>query len=266
MLAKYTDDEIIQLVRQNPGYGLLRMVSELYPRKNSRQTRNKNRIVDDIMFILNEHNEETGEDLFELIQSTEFSTKVTEAEYLKRTGKRYLPKGAGRTTGKRKKRSDGGGYQNFLSLPPQRFNWGEIEPAESRPSHIEKGFKPEYTILNLRFPFSKFWEMWMDGYSRGEINRELEIPYQAVQKWLNRMIIFDEEGTLDEWLEVVEIVTWFSKDRGLGSLEEERDDSVMLFIHSIVDDYLVSPGDDERPDLKELTEAYRFACEAVENE
>jgi hypothetical protein len=40
----------------------------------------------------------------------------------------------------------------------------------------------------------------------------------------------------------------------------------MLFIHSIVDDYLVSPGDEERPDLKELATAYRFACEAVENE
>ncbi|SVC75855.1 uncharacterized protein METZ01_LOCUS328709, partial [marine metagenome] len=170
VLAKYTDDEIIQLVRQNPGYGLLRMVSELYPTKNSRPTRDKNRIVDDMMFIFQEHNEQTGEDPFDLIQSTEFSTMVTEAEYLKRTGKKYLPKGAGRTTGKRKKRSEGGGQQNFLALPPQRFNWGEIEPAESRPSHIEKGFKHEYTILNLRFPFSKFWEMWMDGYSRGEIS------------------------------------------------------------------------------------------------
>ena len=154
----------------------------------------------------------------------------------------------------------------MIPLPPQEFNWGEIEPAESRPSHIKRGFKPEYTTLNLRFPFSKFWGMWMEGYSRMEISRELEIPYQSVQKWLNRMIIFDEEGTLDEWLEVVELVAWFNEDRGHESLEEERDDSVMLFIHSIVDAYLLSPEDEERPDLKELATAYRFACEAIEED
>ena len=94
----------------------------------------------------------------------------------------------------------------------------------------------------------------------------MEIPYQTVQKWLNRMIIFNEQETLDEWLEVVDLVTWFNEDRELSSIEKERDDSVMLFIHSIVDDYLVSPGDEERPDLKELTAAYRFACEAMEED
>jgi hypothetical protein len=265
VLAKYTEEEIIELARLNPGFGIRRMASELYPRRKT----DANELASKITIILKEHEEEIGEDLFGKLQSTEYTQMVTENEYRRITGKN-IPRGYGRRAG----RNRGGQRINrdirhkmtMIPIPPQEFNWGEIEPAESRPSHIEKKFKPEYTILNLRFPFSKFWEMWMDGHSRGEINRELEIPYQAVQKWLNRMIIFDEEGTLDEWLEVVEIVTWFSKDRGLGSLEEERDDSVMLFIHSIVDDYLVSPGDDERPDLKELTEAYRFACEAVENE
>jgi len=266
VLAKYTEEEIIQLVRQNPGYGLLRMISELYPKKDGRQSDNRSRVAQDILIILQDHEEQTGEKLYDLIQSNEFSTVVTEAEYREITGVKYLPPGYGRATGRRRtKVSAGGSPQGFIPLPPQEFNWGEIEPAESRPSHIER-FKSKYTTLNLRFPFSKFWEMWMDGYSRGEISRELEIHYQTVQKWVNRMIIFDEQETLDEWLEVVDLVTWFNEDRGLSSIEEEKDDSVMLFIHSIVDDYLVSPGDEERPDLKELAAAYRFACEAMEED
>jgi|APSaa5957512535_1039671.scaffolds.fasta_scaffold16718_3 hypothetical protein len=238
------------------------MATYLYPRGKG----DANEVASKITIILKENEKEFGEDLFGPLQSPEYSEMVTENEYLKITGARFIPRGYGRRGGRNRE----GGRINrnikhkdtMIPLPPQEFNWGEIEPAESRPSHIERGFKPEYTILNLRFPFSKFWEMWMDGYSRGEISRELEIPYQMVQKWVNRMIIFDKEGTLDEWLEVIEIVTWFNRDRGHESLEDERADSVMLFIHSIVDDYLVSPGDDERPVLKELIDVYRFACEA----
>jgi len=266
LLAKYTEEEIIELARLNPGYGVRRMATKLYPKKNTES----NEVASKITIILKENEEECGEDLFDSLQSIEYSKMVTENEYLRITGAHNIPRGYGRRGG----RNRGGKRINrnvkhkdtMIPLPPQEFNWGAIEPAESRPSHIERGFKPEYTILNLRFPFSKFWEMWMDGYSRGEISRELEISYQTVQKWVNRMIIFDEQETLEEWLEVVDLLTWFNEDRGHESLEEERDDSVMLFIHSIVDDYLASPGSDERPDLKELTEAYRFACEAVENE
>jgi hypothetical protein len=268
LLAKYTEEEIIQLIRQNPGYGLLRMISELYPKKDGRQTRNRNRIAQDILIILEDHEKETGENLYDLIQSTDYSRMVTENDYLRITGSKNIPSGHGRrgSASGAKSNRDVRHKDTMIALPPQIFEWGAVEPAESRPSHIEKGFKPEYTILNLRFPFSKFWEMWMDGYSRGEISRELEIRYRTVQKWLNRMIIFDEQETLDEWLEVVELVTWFNEDRGLSSIEEERDDSVMLFIHSIVDAYLLSPEDEERPDLKELAIAYRFACEAIEED
>ena len=108
MLSKYTEKEIIELARMNPGFGLLRMVTELYPSKKGKQVNNRDRITNDIMLILNEHKERSGEDLFALLQSTEFSTTVTEAEYLKRTGRKYLPKGRGRGTGSRLSRSQVG--------------------------------------------------------------------------------------------------------------------------------------------------------------
>jgi hypothetical protein len=130
VLTKYTDEEIIELVRLNPGFGIIRMVSELYPRKKGKQTRNADRIASDIIFILQEHEKESGDDLFGLLQSTEFSTKVTEAEYLRITGKKYLPQGRGRGTGSRLSRAKGGGNYTFIDMPPQEFHWGEITPGK----------------------------------------------------------------------------------------------------------------------------------------
>ena len=78
--------------------------------------------------LLNEFKEFTGEDLYELIQSPDYSTKVTEAEYLRITGKKYLPPGYGRSTGNpRKKKSQGGGHHKYIPLPPQEFNWGPYQ-------------------------------------------------------------------------------------------------------------------------------------------
>ena len=265
MLSKYTDEEIIELARLNPGYGILRMVSELYPRKKSKGSSNRDRIANDIIFILQEHKEESGEDLFELLQSTEFSTKVTEAEYLRRTGRNRLPKGRGRGTGSRLSRAQGGGYHTFIELPPQEFNWGEIMQGSERDAHAPS-LNPlrEYSILNLHHPFREYWEMWMDGYSRAEIAREHDGNNSTVGKWVNLMIEIDNEEGLEEWLEIVELLNFFVRDRGHSNYEESRNDMVIQFVQSISNEFVTSPNTVERIEPKELVEAYRFACENEE--
>lgn len=261
MLSKYTAEEIIELARLNPGFGLLRMLPELYPTQKGKQVNNRERITNDIILILQEHKEESGEDLFDLLQSTEFSTTVTEAEYLKRTGRKYLPKGRGRGTGSRLSRSQGGGHHTFIELPPQEFNWGEIVPESERDTHISRGAPlREYSILNLHHPFREYWDMWEDGYSRAEIAREHDGNIPKVGKWINLMIELDNKGGLEEWLEIVELLNFFEKDRGHSTYMESRNDMVILFVHSITTEFVSSPNTVERIDPKELVEAYRFAC------
>ena len=117
---KYTDKEMIELVALNPGFGLDRMLRVLYPKSKS-----INRIRYRITMLLKEYQDVFGQDLYELIQSPDYSTQVTEAEFLRITGKKYLPPGYGRSTGvKRKKKSAGGGKNKYIPLPPQDFNWG----------------------------------------------------------------------------------------------------------------------------------------------
>jgi len=136
---KYSDEEIIILVRQNPGFGIQRLMNEIYPRKK-RSTQGSG-LRYRITMILQDHKEETGEDLYDLIQDPDFSTLVSENEWKKITGKTRVPQGAGRNTGGRasktsksygKGRIPKGSWKNIL-LPPQEFNWGEIIPSSERP-------------------------------------------------------------------------------------------------------------------------------------
>ena len=125
---KYSDLEVLQLVKLNPGYGIDRFIERLYP-----NTHTKREIRFRLTMMMNEYHKESGEDLYELIQDPGFSTWVTEAEYREVTGVKYLPSGYGRSTGvKRKKISDGGGTQKYIQLPPQEFDWGSVEGSENR--------------------------------------------------------------------------------------------------------------------------------------
>ena len=54
VLAKYTDEEIIELARLNPGYGVRRMATHLYPGGKS----DTNEVASKITIILKENEEE----------------------------------------------------------------------------------------------------------------------------------------------------------------------------------------------------------------
>ncbi len=135
---KYYDQEIIDLIKLNPGFGIDRFVKVLYPTgKKSAELRYRTTMM------LNEHHSETGEDLYDLLQDPDFSTLVSENEWKKITGKTRVPQGVGRAAGGRasktsksygKGRVQRGSWKNIL-LPPQEFNWGEIIPAAERPRH-----------------------------------------------------------------------------------------------------------------------------------
>ena len=127
---KYTDSEIIELARLNPGFGISRFCQALYPKRKS-TSKDRYRVT----MILNEHMSETGEDLYDLLQDESFMTMVSEKEYKEITGAKHAPRGHGRATGGRTSkltRKQGAGEYRTIPLPPQEFNWGEFADDEGR--------------------------------------------------------------------------------------------------------------------------------------
>lgn len=130
----YSDEEILALTRQNPGFGIQRFCKELYPK-----TRKLSEIRFLVTMLLQEHLEVTGEDLFDLLQDPSFSRMVSANEYKNITGKSRLPQGHGRSTSRTSKVSEGFGKGSRkvgseinIPLPPQEFNWGDIPNSEGR--------------------------------------------------------------------------------------------------------------------------------------
>ena len=67
---KYTDDEIILLAYQNPGFGIHPFVRKLYPSKKKAIS---NRIRYRITMLLTDYKKETGQDLYSVLQDPELS-------------------------------------------------------------------------------------------------------------------------------------------------------------------------------------------------
>ena len=128
---RYSDEEIISLARQNPGFGVQRFCKQLYPR-----TKKLSEVRFRITMLLQEYFSEAGEDLYELLQNPDFSTLVTENEYQEITGKN-IPSGHGRrgSSSGQKSNRDIRQKMTMIPLPPQEFNWGEIATSEDRPRH-----------------------------------------------------------------------------------------------------------------------------------
>ena len=244
------------------------MAKILYPRGK----KSINETASIITIILHEHKENTGEDLFSVIQSEENIQMVTEKEYREITGKKYVPRGYGRAMGGRpskisenygKGHNEQGDVRAIVPLPPQEFHWGDIPHESERDSHEhgqDKSAFSQYSLLNLHHKFRNYWEMWEDGYSRAEIAREHQQNIPTVGKWVNLMIEAESAGNLEEWLEIVELLLSFENDRGHSSYKESRQDIVIRFIHSITGDYISDPNNSEKVEAKELVEAYQFAC------
>lgn len=261
MLAKYTEEEIIRLATQNPCFGFVRFGKILYPAKKG-EFRTSSAAAE-MISIFEEHKKETGIDLYDSLQSEEGLPKITEAEYKKITGKKNLSSGSGRTSGFRVTK---GGAMRVLH--PQEFLWGEIVPEDERPAQIEERRSrfPNIGIENIHYEFGQIWEYWMEGYSRAEISRELNMSTTNGAKKVNILIELDKNNKLEEWMKLIELMKWFISDREIASFKEENDDEIMLFIHSIVDEYIRNPIDNELPNLKEITQVYREVCQIVDEE
>ena len=113
---KYSDEELIELVKLNPGYGCNRFCNHL------------SITIPFVMELLDDYKNYFDEDLFSLLQDESYVTMVTESEYRRITGYKYNPVGWGRSTATAGRKANRDAGQTTVPLPPQDFNWGEIKP------------------------------------------------------------------------------------------------------------------------------------------
>ena len=264
MIIKYTEDEIIALALKNPKYGFSRFGKILYPSMSRNEFEESNTAFI-ILNIFSIYRDVTGTDLYDLLQNEDGLERVTEAEYKKITGEKYLRKGAGRGTGGRTYR--GGSVQTKMTLPPQKFFWGEIIPENMRTIDnnldvLDKKMSGIASITNLHYDYNIIWKLWEEGYSRNEISRELSSSSGSVVRIVNQMKEIDKNGIIEEWLEVINIMKWFIKDRGIKTYVKEKNDEIMRFMHLLVDDYIREPVGKEKHDIKELIKIYREISES----
>ena len=127
--TKYSDEEVIELAELNPGFGLRRFVKVLYPKSKSPRDYEY-----DFAMLFDEWKDFSGIDLLNHLEDKKYSKMVNGDEYLKITGKKYLPSGYGRSTSRisstERKGTPGSGVK--VPLKPQIFNWGNLIKESER--------------------------------------------------------------------------------------------------------------------------------------
>lgn len=183
-IQKYSDEELIDLVYLNPGYGLNRFIDLLGIRKN---------FFFDLSLDFKDFTE--GEiDLVSILQDESHGRMVSRNEYYEIIGNDRAPRGMGAGTGGRKPKPDRIGPQGRLLkdvyLPPQNFNWGSIKPKVWRK-------KKSNEIIWIEQRLGK------KGYLSSEEDREDFVNETGAgktkfNKWMNKAgLIFDKK--MNRW-------------------------------------------------------------------
>jgi len=145
------------------------------------------------------------------------------------------------------------------------FNWAGLAPAFLRTdqSSFRKGRESMFSltsITDLNHDFHAIYQHHQDGYTFGEISRLLEIPYQIVAKYCNKFDKWVEKEITDKWLELVDLLKFFSISRGHTTLSDERGDHLILYLRRVTRTYINTPeGWSSRPKLAGLIQFFELA-------
>ena len=257
-MAYYSDEELIQLVILNPGFGIDRLLKKIYSNKNKRLAEKRFYLVE----LLNNYKEEYGEDLFEMIQTTDYSKMVTEKKYKEITGEKYVPKGSGRSTSRGSKLSKGYGLGHNLKfdhlpniqLHPQNFDWGEVVPLDKKTSteydyENAKSRLRLYSNIKLR-DFRKMWDAYqlvLPVKSPTLVSKYLyfDTP-NAVIKWIPKMLEYHEKDILEDWFEVTETLRIIEGNNALNDKE------LKVMFRGTFEDYVKDPINTEKPSKEDI--------------
>ena len=246
---KFSDDEIIELAWLNPGFGIDRLINQIYPESGKLR-----KLRYELTVLMNIYLNETGEDVYSSLQNPEYIKWVTHHEYVKITGKN-IPKGFGRKGKSIGKSGDKKSRASLVPLPPQRFNWGEItsfsereETASTDASNIQD-FKIKYTQIKLR-DFRKMWDSYqfvLPVESPTLVSKYLDgVSVNAVIKWVSIMCDYFENNVLEEWFEVTEILMAIEKN---NTSVNKR---LMIVFRGTFEEYIKDPIHNEPPSKEDI--------------
>ena len=254
---KYTDDELIQLISLNPGFGLDRMIKQILPDSDADKRRD---IRYDIIQLLAEYKKEFEDDLYAEIQNPDYIQYVTENEYKEITGEKYLPRYLGRSTSGTSKLSDGfgkghntrGDAMANIPLPPQTFEWGDISKPHERETVAQferwSGIR-FYSPVKLR-NFKEIWSAYqyvlpVEDYSL--VSRFVDdCSRNVIVKWLPRMKQFHELGILEEWLEITEQIKTIEEN---GNFQDKE---ARLAFRGTFEEFVKRPEENEAPSKEDI--------------
>lgn len=128
----YSDDELVQLMFLNPGFGFRRFMKEVSGKTDT--DRSLRRLLDIIEIV----KETKGVDLYAHLQNPDLMETVPVIDWYEHSGTSYSPKGQGRSTGQgssRRQMTDRrkAGARNVgrrIKVSLLEFNWGNITPYD----------------------------------------------------------------------------------------------------------------------------------------
>ena len=178
-VQKYTDEELIELVYLNPGYGLKRFMDLLGITK---------KFLFDLSMDYKDFTQ-GEEDLIAILQDESHGRMVSRKEYFEITGNERVPKGAGASTGGRVPKPDRVGVKGRLLkdvyLPPQIFYWGSVKPKVWR----EKKRK-EIVWIEKRVEQKGYLSSVED---KDDFENETGAGKTKFNKWMNKAgLVFDK--------------------------------------------------------------------------
>ena len=244
---KFNPDDIIQLALNNQGYGFKEFVKKLGDGKYEPASKN----VSQIMRIFEIHENETGDNIYNLLQDTSNHISVSLPRYLEITGIKYPPPGFGETGGRKPKPKRKGQKKRNVKilLPPQEFNWLNINPNGSRIVVEGRGKTNHWRLIDIK-KFQLYYEVEMKTVE--QISEIMNISRTWILKLIKRMEIYDQEGVLQEWIDVIDAMYKIESHRGKGHFEDE----IMAEFRGIFRNYVDNPLDTERPTVEDIFWVY----------
>lgn len=155
--------------------------------------------------------------------------------------------------------------QNPENTKSEFFDWAELVPGFLRNDQASsrKGKESMFSltsITDLNYDFRSIHQYCQDGYTFGEISRLLELPYQVVVKYGNKLEQWHENDIVEDWLELVDLLKYFSKARGHVAHAEERQDHLILYLRRVTRSYINTPEEwTSRPELSGLSQFFELA-------
>ena len=235
-------DKVITLAKLNPGYGFSRFVKMVSPKEN------KQRIFD----ILEIHKQETGEDLYSILQDNTYSKNVSLPEYMRITGSRYPPPGYGRGSGGRTSKASmkGEAMRNItIPLPPQEFKGlDQLDNIENQKFSVPKSFR-------TLFDFSTAIEYFNDGDDAETISNYVEASPGMIKRFLEQ---YEEVNELEpNWVPVLQRLWEIECERG----STPKHDNLVWELRTIFHQFTVHPTESEEATPEDVQWCYEKLLE-----